>query len=122
MAIYNLIFHAGSGKALNIYGTAQVSQNRNVCLWTQSSTSREQQWNIASLSGNTCILSNLNTAYGLNVWLGATNKNNCDIHTVSDNANDSLVTISAVSTKVYRIKLANYNLYLTAKELQTIPM
>lgn len=115
MAIYNLISHAGSGKALNIYGTAQVSQNRNVCLWTQSSSSIEQQWSIAALSGNTRILSNLNTNYGLNVWLGATNKNNCDVHTVSDNQSDSLVTISTVSSGVYRIKLANYNLYLTAQ-------
>ncbi|MFZ2540071.1 MAG: NlpC/P60 family protein [Oscillospiraceae bacterium] len=114
MANYKLISHAGSGKLLNIYGSGQASNHRNVCLWSDSAT-KEQQWSIASLSGGTKVLSALNTAYGLNIWRGKDNINNCDIYPVSGNEKDSSITVSSVTPHVYRFKLTNYNLYLTAK-------
>ncbi|MFZ2540073.1 MAG: peptidoglycan DD-metalloendopeptidase family protein [Oscillospiraceae bacterium] len=113
MANYKLISNAGSGKCLNIYGTGQASPHRNVCLWSDSGAS-EQQWSISTLSGNTRVLSVLNTAYGLNIWRGTDNKNNCDIYPISGNAKDSLITVEAFNGN-YRFKMTNYNLYLTAK-------
>lgn len=64
-------------------------------------------------------MSNLNQAYALNYYWGSGqgNPGNCDVYPETGNDQDSLVEFQAVDSgnNIYRIKLRNYSLYLTAK-------
>lgn len=115
---YHFVSYAGSGKCLNVYGNEQISNNRNVCLWNKQDTNA-QNWVIKSFSGGTKIVSNLNQNYALNYYWGSGkgNPGNCDVYPEAGNDADSLVVFQAVDSNnnIYRIKLKNYNLYLTAK-------
>lgn len=115
---YYMISHAGAGKCLNVYGNEQVSNNRNVCLWTKG-TGKAQSWSIMAPSGNDKIVSGLSQTYALNYYwsAGKGNPGNCDIYPQAGNDADSCITLSAVNaaSNIYKIKLKNYNLYLTAK-------
>ena len=114
---YYFVSHAGAGKSLNIYGDEQVSNNRNVCLWTKD-TSGAQNWIIKSFAAGLKIVTALNQAYALNYYWGSGqgNPGNCDIYPEAGNDADSCVTLIAVnaSSNIYKVKLKNYNLYLTA--------
>lgn len=114
---YYIVSHAGTGKCLNIYGNEQVSNNRNVCLWTQDATNA-QNWLIKSFATGIKIVSALNQSYALNYhWTnGQGAPGNCDIYPESGNDVDSCVIIQPVdvANNIYRIKLKNYNLYMTA--------
>lgn len=115
MAVYEII-NVGANKALNISGSdlkgTSLYDNRNVALWTRSG-SGEQAWILDSKTSPDGIRSYLNRKFGLNAYRNSTSKYKCDIHTVEGNETDSDVTISTVSGG-YKIKLKNYNMYLTA--------
>lgn len=115
MAVYEII-NVGANKALNISGSdlkgTSLYDNRNVTLWTRSG-SGEQAWILDSKTSPDGIRSYLNRKFGLNAYRNSTSKYKCDIHTVEGNETDSDVTISTVSGG-YKIKLKNYNMYLTA--------
>ena len=114
---YYFVSHSGAGKCLNVYGNEQVSNNRNVCLWTQG-TGKAQSWSIKSFSGGLKIVSNLNQAYALNYYwsAGQGNAGNCDIYPHSGNDTDSCITVLSMNAvkNIYKFKLKNYDLYLTA--------
>ena len=114
------IRNVGAGKCLNIHGSnvTSLSPHQNVTIW-EDSGSNEQKWERADLQLQGLsyvgpIRSVINRAYGLNVYRTG-NPYNCDLYLVSGNETDSDVTVefltSIVSTK---IKLKNYDLYLTA--------
>ena len=108
--------------ALNVYGNGQVSQNRNVNLWQRHATA-DQLWlvEVDPGGGFARIKTLLDTAYALNIWLGADDYGNCDLHTWRDNTNDSKVnflTVDAAQNR-YRIQCyrndADNDLFLTAE-------
>lgn len=115
---YYMVSHAGAGKCLNVYGNEQVSNNRNVCLWSKS-TGKAQSWSIMAFTAGDKIVSGLSQTYALNYYwsAGQGNAGNCDIYPQANNDQDSCITLVAVNTasNIYKIKLKNYNLYLTAK-------
>lgn len=114
---YYFVSHAGAGKSLNIYGNEQVSKNRNVCLWTRSAQNA-QNWIIKSFTSGLKIVTALNQAYALSCYwnAGQGNPGNCDIYQEAGNDADSCVTLLAVnaSNNIYKVKLKNYDLHLTA--------
>lgn len=115
---YYMVSHAGAGKCLNVYGDEQVSNNRNVCLWTKG-PGNAQSWNIKAFSAGDKIVSGLSSDYALNYYwsAGKGNPGNCDIYPQAGNDADSCITLTPVNaaSNIYKIKLKNYNLYLTAK-------
>lgn len=115
---YRIKSFAGNGKNLNVYGLEQVSENRRVCLWSEDPSANAQKWMIKSFSAGLKMITALSSAYALNYyWIyGNGNPGPCDIHTHSGNDEDSCITLEPVnaSQNIYYIKLANYNLYMTA--------
>ncbi len=115
---YFMVSHGGAGKCLNLYGNEQVSDHRNVCVWTRS-TGKAQNWLIKAFGANYKIVTALDQSYALNYhWTsGKGNPGNCNIHPQAGNDADSSITLVAVNATdgVYKIKMKNYNLFLTAK-------
>ena len=112
---YWVISYGGNGRALSVYGNSQVSENRNVILWDKQNI-KDQLWLVKVGSGFARLHTTLDTSYTLNVWRGADNMNNCDIHTYDRNLEDSKIDFITINSdkNLYRIKLLNYDLYLTA--------
>lgn len=111
-----------TNRYLNVYGNEQVSDNRNVCIWTLDGTANAQKWIYKNYSGYTKLVTSLHTSYALNYYWGngQNNPGECDIYPHANNNTDSalsIVTIDSTSSaqNIFRIKLANYNLYLTAE-------
>lgn len=102
--------------ALSVYGNSQVSQNRNVFLYTKENIA-DQLWKVAVSGVYSRIKTTLNESYALNIYLST---GNCDIYTWSNNLEDSKIKFHAVDEgqNIYRIQNyrnnANNNLYLTA--------
>lgn len=115
---YYIVSHAGTGKCLNVYGNEQVSNNRNVCLWSKEST-KAQCWVLRDFTAGKKIVTSLDETYALNYHWTAGNGNpgNCDILLHANNNDDSIISLVEVdaANNIYRIKLEKYNLYLTAK-------
>ena len=114
-------YNTSTNRYLNVYGNEQVSNNRNVCLWTLDASANAQKWVYSNFSDNSKLVTALSSTYALNYyWLnGQGNPGNCDIYPHSNNDTDSALTIVAINASstaqnMYRIKLKNYNLYLTA--------
>ncbi len=121
MALYtnrNYIIKAYSGDGLNLKVSGQATNNQNVCLGTANPTSNSQQWIIKKISNVYKIITALSDTYALNYYWanGQGNAGNCDIYPEANNDTDSAVSFSAKNEAqgIYTIKLANYNLYLTA--------
>lgn len=112
---YLLFCYSGLGQCLSVSG-GTVANNRNVCIGTKTGGTA-QSWTIKQFGSNYKIVSNLNQNYALNYYWssGKGNPGNCDIYPQSGNDADSSIVLEPISTDVYRIKLKNYNLYLTAK-------
>lgn len=112
---YQLFSHCGTGLCLGVSG-GTVANNKNVCIQTKNSNN-QQKWIVKAFGSNLKIVSCLNQNYALNYYwsAGQGNAGNCDIYPQSGNDTDSSVVLEPVATDVYRIKLKNYNLYLTAK-------
>ena len=98
---------------MNIYGDNVTSHynNQNVCLWTDSDTN-EQKWSIGNIGNSTYIKSIIDSSYGLNVYRSG-NPWNCDLYPINGNETDAMVDLIWTNNG-YKIKLHNYNLYLTA--------
>ena len=114
---YHFISHAGSGRALNVYGNETISNNRNVVLWSWSN-SNAQNWKVSIVNGVPKIFNALSNAqYALNIYRGSSNYGNCDVLIAAGNDTDSEIDVNTISAdnNLYRIKLVNYNLFLTAK-------
>ena len=107
------ITNVGANKCLNIYGSNVTSlyNHQNVCLWSDSG-SNEQKWYIPSIGTGVYIKSIIDTSYGLNVYRVGSPWN-CDMYPISGNETDAQVDF-IVAGSGYKIKLHNYNLYLTA--------
>lgn len=116
--VYRLRSHAGTGVYLNVTGNEQVSQNRNVNTISLNPNLAALKWVIKSYSAGYKITTQLNSNYALNYYWsnGAGNTGNCDIHTQIGNDTDSCVVFQyiAQSNMLYKIKLKNYDLFLTA--------
>ena len=114
------IRNAGAGKYLNIHGSnvTSLTPHQNVTIW-EDSGSNEQKWKFDDTrTGLTDFSSPLrsmvDTSYGLNVYRTG-NPYNCDVYPVSGNETDSdIVLTSVIGLTAEKIRLKNYNLYLTA--------
>lgn len=107
--------NVGAGKCLNIQGSnlTSLSNGKNVTLWSNSG-SKEQKWLLSELSSSVCIKSIIDKAYALNVHRSG-NPYNCNVRIYAENETDALLDIIP-SGGQYKIKLHNYNLYLTVME------
>lgn len=103
-----------AGKCLNIYGdnVSNLSKNQNVVLWADSG-SAEQRWSIDTLGSGVLVKSAVDSSFALNAYRSSATKYNCDVYPWSGNEYDAKVNFEPVSGG-YRIKLTNYNMYLTA--------
>ena len=114
---YVLFSHGGTGKCLTVYG-GTANNNQNVCAFQRTCTSA-QDWTIKAFGTNYKIVTGVNSSYALNYyWASGKGKpGNCDIYPQSGNDADSSITLMPVNavSNIYKIKLKNYNLYLTAK-------
>lgn len=117
---YWIVPQNNTGVALSVYGNTQVSQNRNVIVWSKQDIA-DQLWRVDVSSGYARIKSTINDAYALNIWLGSSNYGNCDIHTWSDNPEDSKINFRTVDASQNLYLIQNYrnnadnDLYLTAE-------
>lgn len=93
-----------TGVALSVRGDSQVSQNRDVFLYTKEDIG-DQLWRVDVDTGFARIKSMLDERYALNIYLST---GNCDIHTWADNLEDSKINFRTIN--------ANDNLYLTASK------
>lgn len=110
------ITNVGANKCLNIYGNnvTSLSDGVNITLWSNSGTN-EQKWLISGLGKDQqFIRSVIDKTYGLNVYRTG-DPYNCNIHKIIGNEVDAQIDIipSSVSGQ-YKLKLHNYDLYLTA--------
>lgn len=105
-----------TGVALSVRGSSQVSQNRDVFLYTREIIA-DQLWRVDVGDGFARIKSMLNDNYALNIYLST---GNCDIHTWADNLEDSKINFRTIDAgnNLYRIQNyrnnADNDLYLTA--------
>ena len=109
------IVNMGAKLRLNRYGSGNISNHQNVTLWAED-TAWDQVWKLQPEVNGASLRSALNLAYGLNIWMGNTNKYNCDVYPVAGNEHDACVDLQTVDREknLYRIKMANYDLFLTA--------
>ena len=121
---YWIVPRYNTNVALSVYGNTQVSQNRNVIVWSKQNIA-DQLWRIDVPNGYARIKSEINNNYALNIWLGSDKYGNCDIHTWSDNTNDSKINFKTIdaSQNLYLIQCyrneADNNLYLTAESTKS---
>ncbi len=106
------ISNVGAAKCLNIHGSSltSLSNGINVTLWSDSG-SNEQKWVISDLGNNVYVRSIIDTDFGLNVYRSGS-PYNCNIRLIEGNETDAAVDISNYGD-YYKIKLHNYNYYLT---------
>ncbi len=76
---------------------------------------------VHKVSGGCQLLSDLNNAYGLNIY-GTKAGSVCDFYPVSGNFNDALIDLLTVdaANNLYRIKMINHNLYLTPASIRAV--
>ncbi len=107
------ITNVGANKCLNIYGSnvTSLSNGINVTLWNDSGTN-EQKWMIFGSDWTGIhIHSVIDVDYGLNVFRSGS-PYNCNVYKIAGNETDATIDIIAIGDS-YKIKLTNYNLYLT---------
>ena len=114
-ATYYKITNVGANKCLNIYGdnVTSLTNGTNVTLWSDSGTN-EQIWVIESLGPNQFVRSIIDMSYGLNVYRSGS-PYNCNIYKIEGNETDATIDFiwDEETNKGYKIKLTNYDLYLT---------
>lgn len=125
---YWIVPQNNTSVALSVYGNTQVSQNRNVILWSKQDIA-DQLWLVDVDPGQFArIKSSIPDEYGnkytyaLNIWFGSSNYGNCDIHTWADNLQDSKINFRTIDANQNLYLIQNYrnnaednNLYLTAE-------
>lgn len=120
-AIYWICPVGNENVALSVRGNSEVSQNRDVFLYTKEDVA-DQLWRVdVDNGGYARIKSTLaNEEYALNIYLST---GNCDIHTWKDNLEDSKINFRTIDASVNKYYIQNYrknqdnNLYLTASKM-----
>ena len=113
------VVSAASRLRLNRYGNGAISAHQNITLWIPTED-WDQVWKLQAERDGASLRSALNLSYGLNVWQGSDNMNNCDVYPVSGNEQDATLDLLTVNSaqNMYRIKLIHHELYLTATGIQ----
>lgn len=98
---------------LNRNGNGTITSHQTATLYSATGVA-DQRLQVHQVSGGCQLLSDLNHAYGLNIY-GSKAGSICDFYPVSGNFDDALIDLLTVSAanNLYRIKLINHNLYLT---------
>ena len=106
-------YQGNSSFWLNRYGNGSIASHQKATLYTAAG-SADQRLKVHKVSGGCQLLSDLNNAYGLNIY-GTKAGSVCDFYPVSGNFNDALIDLLTVdaANNLYRIKMINHNLYLT---------
>ncbi len=106
-------YRGNSSFWLNRYGNGSIASHQKATLYTAAG-SADQRLKVHKVSGGCQLLSDLNNAYGLNIY-GTKAGSVCDFYPVSGNFNDALIDLLTVdaANNLYRIKIINHNLYLT---------
>ena len=106
-------YRGNSSFWLNRYGNGSIASHQKAPLYTAAG-SADQRLKVHKVSGGCQLLSDLNNAYGLNIY-GTKAGSVCDFYPVSGNFNDALIDLLTVdaANNLYRIKMINHNLYLT---------
>lgn len=106
-------YRGNSSFWLNRYGNGSIASHQKATLYTAVG-SADQRLKVHKVSGGCQLLSDLNNAYGLNIY-GTKAGSVCDFYPVSGNFNDALIDLLTVdaANNLYRIKMINHNLYLT---------
>ncbi len=106
-------YRGNSSFWLNRYGNGSIASHQKAMLYTAAG-SADQRLKVHKVSGGCQLLSDLNNAYGLNIY-GTKAGSVCDFYPVSGNFNDALIDLLTVdaANNLYRIKMINHNLYLT---------
>lgn len=106
-------YRSNSSFWLNRYGNGSIASHQKATLYTAAG-SADQRLKVHKVSGGCQLLSDLNNAYGLNIY-GTKAGSVCDFYPVSGNFNDALIDLLTVdaANNLYRIKMINHNLYLT---------
>ncbi len=106
--------NVGANKCLNINGDnlTSLSNGINVTLWSDSGTN-EQRWLVKSVGTQRVVKSVIDPRFGLNVYRSGS-PYNCNIYKTCGNETDALVNFISLGNGVLKIKLTNYDLYLTA--------
>lgn len=106
-------YRGNSSFWLNRYGNGSIASHQKATLYTAAG-SADQRLKAHKVSGGCQLLSDLNNAYGLNIY-GTKAGSVCDFYPVSGNFNDALIDLLTVdaANNLYRIKMINHNLYLT---------
>lgn len=106
-------YRGNSSFLLNRYGNGSIASHQKATLYTAAG-SADQRLKVHKVSGGCQLLSDLNNAYGLNIY-GTKAGSVCDFYPVSGNFNDALIDLLTVdaANNLYRIKMINHNLYLT---------
>lgn len=110
---------------LNILTDGALSNNKNVTTYALDSTDLGQVW-LASVYSHGSTIQYLlksakNNSFALDRWRGSSNYNNADIYTIGTTTEDlkDQVVVFIASGSYYKIKLANYDLYLTVTSTST---
>ena len=106
-------YRGNSSFWLNRYGNGSIASHQKATLYTAAG-SADQRLKVHKVSGGCQLLSDLNNAYGLNIY-GTKAGSVCDFYPVSGNFNDALIDLLTVdaANNLYRIKMITHNLYLT---------
>lgn len=106
-------YRGNSSFWLNRYGNGNIADHQKATLYAATGAA-DQRLKIHQVSGGCQLLSDLNNAYGLNIY-GRGAGSVCDFFWVSGNESDALIDLLTVdATKnLYGIKMINHNLYLT---------
>ncbi len=107
------ITNVGANKCLNIKGSnlTSLTKHQNVMLWSDSGSS-EQKWYITSVGEGAYVKSVIDLSFGLNVYRTG-DPWNCDVFPIAGNETDALVDF-ILTNNGFKIKLHNYDLYLTS--------
>lgn len=111
---YYLRAYGGTGLYLNVYGNDTIENGRNVCLFIKEEGALAQGWIIKNATGDTKILSAINTSYCLDHWTGTSNYGNCETYTDSSSYNTDQIVRLEPSGSNYKIYNVGRNKYLTA--------
>lgn len=103
-------YRGNSSFWLNRYGNGSIASHQKATLYTAAG-SADQRLKVHKVSGGCQLLSDLNNAYGLNIY-GTKAGSVCDFYPVSGNFNDALIDLLTVdaANNLYRIKMINHNL------------
>lgn len=101
---------------LNRYGEGTISDHQKATLYAATGAA-DQRLKVKKVTGGCQLLSDLNNAYGLNIY-GRGAGSVCDFFPVSGNESDALIDLLTVdaTNNLYRIKMITHDLYLTPEK------